>query len=159
MWPRISKAPALFMPIATWPVNRLLPSSSLPAAGKVSRKTAHPSILTILKLFTTLLQGFNLISFSFFTPTIAIYSQYNSGSAFDLIAQDRPVKGKPHKAVWPMCLYTPAERPIPILCSLRETILVLYTKLVSEQIKWASHLNYSYVTCFSMNLIIFCIPK
>ncbi|HNP69448.1 MAG TPA: hypothetical protein PKH16_16190 [Aequorivita sp.] len=55
--------------------------------------------MTILKLFTALLQGFNLLSFSFFTPTIALYSQYNSGGAFNLIAQDQPVKGKPHKAV------------------------------------------------------------
>jgi hypothetical protein len=62
----VSKAPALFMPIATWPVNRY-------HVKFCSLGTAHPSILTILKLFTTLLQGFTLFSFSFFTPTIAFY--------------------------------------------------------------------------------------
>ena len=28
-----------------------------------------------------------------------------------LITQDQPVKGKPYKAVWLICLYIPAERP------------------------------------------------
>ena len=54
------------MPIATWPVNGYHVKSC-------SLGTAHPSILTILKLFTTLLQGFTHISFSFFAPTIAFY--------------------------------------------------------------------------------------
>ena len=95
------------MPIATWPVNRLLPSSP------VSRDRPSLDFDNTKVVYDTSTRVHSHLVQLLYPHHSKLHYPTSGSSAFDLIAQDQPVKGKPHKAVWPVCLNIPAERPIP----------------------------------------------